>query len=353
MHKASSKTLLAVLIIGLLFLGLAVGAYAQDVTFKTAAVTGPVVLEVNPAAHPFVQEAKRVTLFASITIGGVPAQGKKLIFYDRTPTIGPMMKGVSVTDAAGVATISFTAAAGAHTAFVKYLLGDIVPVILPGGVISYTGGQSVQSPGFNYTMTKVLQVSPANNVAVPTLTPDLTWAALAGAASYHVQVNKSSTFDAATMLTEADVLSPTTLYNVPAPLLTIFKPCFWRVQAAFPTGKSIYSEIWRTTPKNGAALTLSSASRTGNVVEFTASLTKTADGSPFTGKTINFYEDKNGDGVFVLKATAVTVGLASVTPAPGTVTKKWTTTAGPHTAYAEFAGDSLYAPAKSATSASY
>lgn len=93
------------------------------------------------------------------------------------------------------------------------------------------------------TNTPVTLSSPANNSTNISLTPTLSWQALAGAASYNIQVSTVSNFSS-NLLVNANVSS--TSYTIASGVLSYNTKYFWRVKA---NNSTVYSSVWNFTTK--------------------------------------------------------------------------------------------------------
>ncbi|MGC2425112.1 MAG: hypothetical protein WA666_12255, partial [Nitrospirota bacterium] len=152
---------------------------------------------------------------------------------------------------------------------------------------------------------------------------------------YHVQVASSSAFGAAALVLDIDAGST----SISSPSLTPGKTYYWRVIANIPTGKSMYSNVWKVTYRANTALKIELVSLSGSIVTVKATLTNSDSNTPVPGKTLTFYQNTDG-GPFASKGMATTAGIKSATP--GVATKTWRTSVGNHTAYAIFKGDVAY-----------
>ena len=89
--------------------------------------------------------------------------------------------------------------------------------------------------------TPVTLTSPANNSTNVSLTPTLSWQALAGATSYNVQVSKASDFSS-NVLINTNVSSTT--YAISSGVLSYSTKYYWRVKA---NNSTVYSSTWNFT----------------------------------------------------------------------------------------------------------
>ena len=272
----------------------------------------------------YTQNLSKVTLTATMYYNDQPVAGKNITFYDKLNTSSSFSsKGSATTNSNGVATKTFTASVGNHTAYAKFTASGGIP--------------TMQSTNMPYTMGKVYLTSPAN-LSTKTASPlTFTWTPLAGASNYHLQVSTSSKFGTGTQ----NFLTPNTSYDVDASLLIPGKSYYWRVYADIPTGTTMYSDRWKFTYKKGTLLSIASPEISGSTVTLRATLTGSDGVTPIPGKSITFYENTNG-GLYSSKGKAATGSLTSLSP--GVATRNWTMSTGNHDVYAKFAGDSIYAP---------
>ncbi|MBS1495055.1 MAG: T9SS type A sorting domain-containing protein [Bacteroidetes bacterium] len=108
-------------------------------------------------------------------------------------------------------------------------------------------GTSAFSTVFNFSTTVTppptpTLVSPSNGANGQSLTPTLTWQAIAGATAFHIQISTISNF--AVITDSGSVSGATTQYTVPAGKLGNGLTYFWRVSATNASGTGSFSSPW-------------------------------------------------------------------------------------------------------------
>ena len=290
-----------------------------------------VALSMNPS---YSQDGSRVTLSATFNVNGLPASGKSIAFFEKTGTNAPVAKGSATTNASGVATLTFTSSAGAHSAYAKYTPPSVVPIDQPNGAVGTNNAPGIVSPDLAYFTKKVSVYEPANHEVVDNPTPMLSYEGPDGTESFHVQVATSSTFGAAAVVDEEDT-SERNFF--PAVSLLPGKTYYWRVQATIPNGRSMYSDTRSMVYKILTQLEWVSIVKDRYNVTVSAKLSDAYEGSglPIAGKPVGIYEGA------VLRASGTTL-------TDGTVTKTLTFTMGTHqNLWFKFNGDAAYSPSSS------
>ena len=265
------------------------------------------------------QEGQTVTLKAAFLLGDIPMVRVPVTFYDQKGSGSYAKKRTVKTDASGVATLKFTAALGAHSAYATH-----------PQVTNSTAGtiQAQSTPAMPYTIGKVPQTSPANGAAITTLPVALSWdtSLYPDATDYEVQVNSRAAFPAA-LKNYSVTASPSISYTS---TMLPGTSTFWRVRAVLPTGHSLYSPTWKFKYKPVPVLGLSVTPYSATKVTLTATVTD-GSGNVIRGRKVFFYD--NG----ALKGSAVT-------KPDGTAIKTIAGTSG-DTAQIQFKGDSMYSAA--------
>jgi hypothetical protein len=113
---------------------------------------------------------------------------------------------------------------------------------------SNTNGTSAWSQIRNFTTTNLMPAAPAlqtplNNAVGVSNVPRLTWAAVANAATYRVQVATASTFESGVISAVIYDSSVTTAFDSLATPLSGGMVYYWRVDASNTNGTSAWSQI--------------------------------------------------------------------------------------------------------------